>query len=480
MAARTVKKPKRLKNIPEVVAETAEPTLADEHSESPTAVTPADSQTAAENPAAAEDTTNPADLADPAATDASSDADAFSDDAASSDADAINDADAISDAAADELTDRPVDLEAAWDNAHEAALREAMLEDEADDLPTSQRKPIWPLIIAFLITFILATGGLTFVVRTTQNLAQEEAAAIKAEGDSYLNDSIASIQEADATIVSLNEVISTDLNDDTLPQYEAVLTRVENANGTLDSAVASAELARSTYTTTDEQNLAQAAIDSALYKKQLLEYGSALINYDLQAWRCQTHFDTAAALISTADSNMIEANNYAINGDDYSLTMAIEYNNAALEQLNLAETELALAKEAFPQVDTSAMGDFIAKRKESVTLAIESDQAILDDDYDTANAKTEEFNTKEAEAFELYSLFAEDYRQPIRDAYEKATSETLADYHEAWANAADRDAVLREYTGMEVQVEPSPTASAAATTDAEGDGTETTTSETNQ
>jgi len=363
------------------------------------------------------------------------------------------------------LDDLPIDLDAddaqakalgaAWDTAKMVALQKAE-EEEAVAAAAAEKKPIWPLIIGFLIVFILATGGLTFFVRTVQNRVEAEAAAVTDEGDSYLDESIAYIQEADATIVSMNDVISLDLNDETLPDYETALTRVEQANSTLDSAKEKAQLAYDTYATEEERSLAQAAIDSAIYKKQLLEYGTTLINYDLQAWRCQTHFDTAAALISSADSDMIEANDYAIAGDDYSMTLAIDCNNAALDKLVMAEEEMKLAAESFPGVDTTALSDFIAKRKESVSLAIESDQAILDDDYDTANAKTEEFNAKEAEAFELYSLFASDYRKPIRDAYDTATAEALVDYHEAWANAADRDAVLRQYTGMEVQVSPAP------------------------
>jgi hypothetical protein len=319
-----------------------------------------------------------------------------------------------------------------------------------------QKQPLWPLVFTALIVFIVVTGSLTFYLRTAMAHQAAELAAIKADGDSRLNESISLIQEADAVVIAFDAASENQVTEESLPQLEALLDQIPTTAETLDNAIDKAELAQSIYTTDEDRQLAQYAIEAANARTDMLDLNSQLTTYDIAAMQCAIYFNQAWDLIFAADTDMRSAVEVVNEGGNGAVSEAVEFNRAAQDKIIQAEAAIAAASQLFPEVDFSTITNYLTAKKESVALAIASDEALLDDDVDYANSLNDEFVAKDGEAVELAGLIPEDPTSLIVSAYDTATRDLKAAYREARDRAADADAFLRAYVGVDVLTPDTP------------------------
>jgi hypothetical protein len=331
--------------------------------------------------------------------------------------------------------------------------------DEYDEFDgeEQQRKPLWPLVVTALIVFIVATGSLTFYLRTAMAQQSAELAAIKAEGDGYLNESISLIQEADAVVIAFDTANENQVTEETLPQLEALLDQIPATTATLDSAIEKAEIAQGIYTTAEDYQLAQYAIDAAHARKDMLELSGQMTSYDIAAMQCAIYLNQAWDLIFAADTDMRSAVEVVDEGGNGAVSEAVEYNRAAQEKILAAQAALATASELFPEVDFSSLTDYLTAKKDSVALAIASDEAVLENDFDAANSINDDFVAKDGEAVALAGMIPEDPMSLIVSAYDASTETLKTSYREARDRATDADAFLRAYLGVDVLTSDTPT-----------------------
>jgi hypothetical protein len=328
--------------------------------------------------------------------------------------------------------------------------------DESVPTPPVVRAPIrkrriWPVFICAVIVFIILTGGLTYVNRLIMADQAEARAAIQREGSGYLDESIALIQEADIVVIALDKAIESQVREEDVPQLEALLEQVDDTQGSLDKAIGVAKKAQETFLEEDRKELARHAQEAAEYRKQMLELSSQLTEFDIAAMKSALSLEYAWSLIVDADADMRSAVEVVNGWGANAVEESRDYNQQAFDKLTLAEEMLAATKTTFPTVDIQLLSDYLSAKKASAELALASDNAFLEGDYDTANIRNEEFIAQDAEAVRLAATIPSDPLSVVVTAYEEAVKQLREDYKVVRSHAADADAYLRAYLGVDIQ-----------------------------
>lgn len=330
-----------------------------------------------------------------------------------------------------------------------AAMATGEVPDAAEDPALKKiRRRRWPIIIAVVLSLIVIGGAITYYVLASQVLERE---ASRTRGYALLDEAISFIQESDQVVVALDSATNTEVTAENLVEREVLLERVPKTLETLDLAEERARGGIELLASEDDREFAQHVIDAAAHRKVMLTSGEALIAWDIVAMNSALTFGHAWELIVNADTELRATTELSKTGNYGELREAIERNNAIIESLQQASDLLDQAQEAFVEADYSAIAEYLVLKRESVQLAIEADQAILDGDVEAANTKNAEFGLKDAAVVEAAGRIPPEPLTIITDAYDTVTSEDRARYDSARANAAEADGYIREYTGVETQ-----------------------------
>ena len=323
---------------------------------------------------------------------------------------------------------------------------------EADDpelTPTRKRRR-WPVTIAIILTVIIVGGATTYFVLSSQALERE---ARRTEGYALLDEAIALIQESDQVIISLDLAVTTEVTEANIAERGMLLERVPTALDTLDIANEKARAAVELLTAPDDLEFAEQVIQAVTNRKDMLTSGEVIITKDIEAMESALIFGRAWELIINADTELRATTQLSLNNVFNELYEAIDRNNAIINSLEHASELLTQAQEAFKEADFATISQYVTLKKESVQLAIEADQFILEGNFDAYSAKNIEFGLKDAAVVEAASRLPFEPLTLITDAYDVATAEFRAQYFSARANAAEADALIREYVGVETQTE---------------------------
>lgn len=318
---------------------------------------------------------------------------------------------------------------------------------DAEALEKIQRRR-WPVVIAIILAVIVISGAVTYYVLSSQ--AHEREASRQAGYDA-LDEAIALIQESDQVVVAIDEATVAEVTEADIADRQALIDRLPTTLETLNTAEEFARSAVDLMNTDEDRAFAQHVIDSAVNRKDLLQSGRAIITQDIAAMKATLIFGSAWELIIKSDTELRATTELSRSSNIASLQEAIERNQVILSDLDMALSLLTQAKEAFNEADFSTVEAYIARKRESVVLAIEADQAVLNGDIGTVNTKNTEFSLKDAEVVEAANAIPANPLVLITDAYEKSTEADRKVYESSRANAADADGYIREYVGVETQ-----------------------------
>jgi hypothetical protein len=311
------------------------------------------------------------------------------------------------------------------------------------------RRRRWPITIAVILAIIVIAGLVTYYVLYNQALERE---ANRSAAYELLDEAIALIQESDPEVISIDAAIKkSEVVAEDLPQRQVLIDRVPATLVTLDSAVDKATLAVGLLSSSDDKALAQHVMDAANNRQTMLNSGELLTKADIEAMNCAMLFGQAYDLIVTADSDMRANASLSGNGNYNDALEAVEANKAVLEKLAQAADLMIQAQDAFKEVDLSVINIYLELKATSVQIAIESDQALVDADIETALAKDQAFKDKDSEAVAAAANIPPEPLQLITSSYDKLTAEARQTYDSARANAADADVFIREYVGVETK-----------------------------
>jgi hypothetical protein len=322
---------------------------------------------------------------------------------------------------------------------------------DSDDAITSgardQLRPflIWPLVLTAFTILTVVTGGLTLYVRTLQANLAAIAQRQYEESVGLLNESLACVQEADMVVVAMDKALASPVTEASVTELEELLVQVNVATQTLDSARVLAEQARDSFVDPADQLIAQCVIDSVSYKTEMLIIGVQLLRADIDTMRCAVQFDMAWEAILSADQLMREAVSTVTTGGTYQITRAREFNRSALAKLDNAREALRTAGEFFPEANFSSISDYLEAKRDSCLLAIASDDALLEYNYNQAGSLNDQFHEKDKRAVELAKLIPDNPLTIIEEAYDEKTSVWRSAYYELFEKASQVDALIREW-----------------------------------
>lgn len=327
-------------------------------------------------------------------------------------------------------------------------VTEGIPEEASSTALAKINKRRWPVIIAIIITMIVIAGATTYYVLSSQALQRESQ---RTAGYETIDEAIALIQESDQVVVALDSATVTEVTEDNLSERKVLLERVPTTLETLEAAEQEARSALDQMTSEEDKEFVEHVIDAAVNRKDMLTSGEEIIKKDIEAMNAALIFGQAWELIINADTELRETTELSRTGNYYDLNEAIERNWAVVANLDQAAALITQAKETFPDADFAVVSEYLSLKYESVHLAIEADQAVIDGDIEAVNTKNAEFSLKDGAVVEAANRIPINPLSLITDAYESSTKEQRALYDSARANAADADGYIREYVGVETQ-----------------------------
>lgn len=297
--------------------------------------------------------------------------------------------------------------------------------------------------------------------------------------------SIARIEDADNAIVELNEQVTSTVDEVSNEDTDTLIKDADSATTILIKA--DEQLARANaldeFLNENELAICDALRDSIDARREMIKAGEAIVSVDATVGAAKSKLDDAVEKALAADEKSREAteaaNQYALflAGDESSATKdankVVELDNEVLELIQEAKDLVAGAKEIFGDVDYGAYETYLDKRTEAAQRMLEADSALVSGDFASASELTNKYNEADAAATEAASALPTSTSEIFSARYEELTAEQREAYSAASAKAAEADALIRHYQGINVSTSmlASTTGSVedtqAATTDGE-------------
>jgi hypothetical protein len=305
-----------------------------------------------------------------------------------------------------------------------------------------QKRPRWPIVIAMIIAAILVTGGVIYFVAHQQVSAHDEQ---RRAAYQLLDEAIALTGESDIVVIKLDSALKETVTSTTIPDLNALLEKASDSQRSLETAAEKATEAIQQLDEATDTDLAQHVINAIACRLQMLEDGKVLVQLDIAAFTSLELLNESWGLLVAADGETREA----IGSLNYPDALAL--NEAALEKLNQAQTQLEAAQTAFTQVDFQAVFNLIALKREAVELVIAVDVAILEGNYEEAGRLNDEFleksNVAAAAARALPSVPAD----LINAAYDTETTQVREHYETTRSQTVGSDEFIRNYVGINAE-----------------------------
>lgn len=313
-----------------------------------------------------------------------------------------------------------------------------------------------------------------------------------------INAAISDVEQSDENITALNNLVTSTVDDlisaDTTSLAKDLQESAQNLNDA-EQHLAEAEKLDE-FMDDNQRSICEALHASINARRKMISAGETIVAVDTRVGEARSLLDQAIEKALAADEKSREATQAA---NEYALyltgnsevtttdaTVAVNLDNEAITLLDEASAALDSAKEAFGEADYSLYETYLEKRKEAAQLMLDADNAIVSGDFASTSEKTDSYNEADSAATEAAAALPSSTAEIFSEPYAQLTAESRATYTEAYANAAEADALIRHYEGVSVQVsteastEVSTTneAETAATADAISDNVAATSSET--
>lgn len=254
------------------------------------------------------------------------------------------------------------------------------------------------------------------------------------------------IEESDTTTVALDEYFQQSFDDDTIATAQALQGQLPDAREKLEGARVYAQKAESELdgSQTDKE-AAQHALNAIAARGTLFDVSEQRLAQDITAKQAIDALDSAEASIQEGNALLAQAAEVISNTSNDTVAKSTEYTNAANESFAKAQASVEEAKTYCADAGYSLILEYIAKRQAAIAEALASNEAILIQDKQTAEAHNNAYNTYDAEAVKLAESMPSDFTQPVIDVYAKAVDDLVKQYDQARSEASTNDAYLRDY-----------------------------------
>lgn len=264
---------------------------------------------------------------------------------------------------------------------------------------------------------------------------------------SLLDQSLSKLDEADKTIVGMDEQV-TNLSSVKEEDIENTLSTLEGARTLLDESESLANDALTDMRDSVEKEVAQQAVQATQSRKEMISFGEPLLRAELAARDDTEQFQDAWDVVLEADEAAREAAEAVTDTTRENVELSKEKSEEAIE---LFEDGLSLFETTFSAsiftYDELPLTDYISKRIEALNYAVASNNGILEQNREEAQTQNDAYNTADEEASDLAKNLPDDMSEMVGDAFETYTGETYEHYKSARQSASTADAFLRDYLG---------------------------------
>lgn len=311
-----------------------------------------------------------------------------------------------------------------------------------------------------------------------------------------LNDAISAVSSADEVIVPLNNEVTSTVDEITTLNNDSLTSDIQSATEYLGQA--ETKLAETNeldeFLDDNQRSMASALKDSIAARRTMISSGQEILAVDVRVGEARNYLEQAINKAVEADTKSREAtqaaNEYAkyLTGDtSVSVTDAqavANLDNEAITLFNEAKTILESAKASFEEADYSLYEAYLDKRLEAAQLMLEADNALVSGDFASTSELTDKYNEADSAASEAAGALPTTTVEIFSEKYSELTQTAREEYTKAAAQAAEADAVIRHFQGVNVAASVASTTSAteasttaAATTQGASQATETASTE---
>lgn len=262
-----------------------------------------------------------------------------------------------------------------------------------------------------------------------------------------LHEAVALIAETDDTVLTLDDLLKQEVNEETVKEMERLQDGFPDAEDKLDTARQDATAVIDTLHGSKDREAAGQAANAATARVSMFEAGSSIIDKTAEVFETAQRVEAAWNEVLAADAAAREAASLVADTTPENVQRASERANEAIETFNQASNEFSALRDEKAPIDAQAYVDYIAKRVESLGYALSSNAAILVQDKQTAESFNEQYNAADAEAAAMAAELPKTPTETLYDQYDNETADLFDSYNSARATASAADSFLRDYLG---------------------------------
>ena len=310
----------------------------------------------------------------------------------------------------------------------------------ADELAYRKRQQRGAVVRALVSVAIVAVVLVVCILLVHQLYEKNQS------GEEELQESIDLVSQADEALDALDAALLDPFGEDADELRAAAQEELSDARAVLAEAAELSSEAAGELDDPEDQALAEQVAVAISARQEMLDLGEELMEAAEEAQFAIDCLESAWNCMLNAADLASEAALLVADTTDENVEESKALTESALEELALAREQLELAESNF-DIDLSAYFAYVDKREEALNCAIASDEALLNDDSEEAQAQNDAYNAADEEAADLAAALPEDPTAFVVETFEELMEENEEEYDAARSSAATADAFIRDYSG---------------------------------
>ena len=253
-------------------------------------------------------------------------------------------------------------------------------------------------------------------------------------------------RELDKTIVQVDAIMANPYDSGQMEAEANLLDKFPQMTRELNALTAEARSMKE-LTSVPEDTAALSGVESAATaRKDMLSAAEGAFTLSKQVKGVAYQADKVWSSVSEADAKAREATEIANAASTQEETQ--QARDATVEAYNLFEEALISLQDVGNQTPGTVFDleiSYLKKRVAALDAAIDTEDALLSGDRNTAEAKNETYNDADAEAAMLAARFETSPGRQVREAFQVDMTAWQEKYQDARAEAATADATVRSY-----------------------------------
>lgn len=312
---------------------------------------------------------------------------------------------------------------------------------EAEIARRKRKRKIRQVVSGVLGTLLLVSVGVGVTWFLYQQYEQQTLVRIE------LKDTIKRIASTDTSILSLDELLKEEVNQEDLASMQTLHDKIPHIQEELEEALQEANGLINQFTTGRDREAAGQTANAASARIAMFEAGHTLLDATVSTYHQAEDLNKAWSYMLDANTNVSEASTLVAQSTAENVKEASDKINQALDKLNQASEIFATLAFELPVEEITPYTTYIEKRTEGLNHALASNEAILLQDRQTAEYHNQRYNDIENEVANLAQGLPVNPTDKLYKRFDDQTKDDFNKYYDARQDAGAADSFLREYLG---------------------------------